>query len=177
MNEHDHDSPQWADEHGYDGPSKSQRKRDSAAQQALGEALVALSAQQLAHIELPEELREAVIEAQRIQQRGAHKRQLQFIGRLMRSVDTAPIETALQELRGHGARAAAQLHHIEHWRDRLLEQGDEALQALLLDYPEADRQQLRQWQRNARQERKANKPPHSSRALFRYLRDLIDAEE
>ncbi|GAB4359725.1 MAG: ribosome biogenesis factor YjgA [Gammaproteobacteria bacterium] len=154
--------------------SKSQRKREMHALQALGEALVKLSQAELERIPLPADLREAVIEAQRIRQRGAHKRQLQYIGRLMRDVDPEPIQSGLDRLRHRDRLATAFLHRIERWRDRLLDDGDSALGELLETHPALDRQHLRQLMRNARKEMEGQKPPRAARELFRYLRDTLD---
>lgn len=154
--------------------SKSQRKRDSHALQALGEELVNLPVDQFNKIDLPENLRLAISEARRIHQHGARKRQLQYVGRLMREVDAEPIREQLATLLGHSARATQQLHLIERWRDRLLAEGDTALEELLQEYPHADIQNLRQLLRSANKEILANKPPRSARALFRSLRDLIE---
>ncbi len=158
----------------YDGPSRSSQKRDAEALQALGEQLVGLSAERLAQVPIPDALRDAIEEAQHIKSRPAHKRQLQFIGRLMREVDPAPIREALDRLTTHGAAAAAALHRIERWRDRLLAEGDEALSDLADEYPEVDRHHIRQLVRNAHKELRENRPHHSARALFRYLRELLE---
>lgn len=164
------------EQYGQEQVSKSQRKRESHALQALGEALVALSTERLAAMPLPEALREAVLEAQRIRQRGAHKRQLQYIGRLMRELDAAPIQAALDDLQQTSQEAVARQHRLERWRDRLLEEGDVALEPLLEEYPDADRQHLRQLVRNAQRERDRSKPPRSARMLFRYLRELDETD-
>lgn len=163
------------EEPGQEPVSKSQRKRESHALQALGEALAALSPERLAGMPLPEMLREAVLEAQRIRQRGAHKRQLQYIGRLMREVDAGPIQAALDVLQQNTHEAVARQHRLERWRDRLLEEGDGALGSLLEEYPAADRQYVRQLVRNAQRERERGQPPRHSRSLFRYLRELDEA--
>ena len=154
--------------------SKSQRKRDMHALQALGKELVKLPPDKLATIELPETLRNAVIEARRIHQHGALKRQLQYIGKQMRDIDPNPIREQLATLSGHSQQAAMALHLIERWRDRLLEEGDLALEKLLQEQPHADRQYLRQLLRNAKKEVSENKPPKSTRLLFRYLRELMN---
>lgn len=153
--------------------SKSQLKRDMHALQSLGETLVKLPLEQFNKIDLPENLHDAVIEARRIQHRGAHKRQLQYIGKLMREVDAKPIQQQVETLQGQSREAAQILHRIEAWRDKLLEEGDPALEVLLGEYPEADRQYLRQLLRNAKKELKENKAPKSARSLFHYLRDLL----
>lgn len=153
--------------------SKSQVKREMIALQKLGEELVELSGAELARIAMPDDLRDAIALARRLPQRGAHKRQLQYIGRLMRGIDAEPIQQDLNRLRNRDAAQTAQLHRIERWRDRLLEEGDDALQPLLDAHPHLDRQHLRQLLRNARQEQRVEKPPRAARELFRYLRDSL----
>lgn len=153
--------------------SKSQLKRESHALQDLGEELVGLPASRLAKIPMPEELADAVELARRITARGGRKRQLQYIGKVMRKIDVEPIEQAMAALHNDAARETARLHKLEQWRDRLLEEGDHALSELLDDYPQADRQHLRQLLRNAQREKQQNKPPKSARELFRYLRELM----
>jgi ribosome-associated protein len=163
-------------EQGPEHKSKSQRKRDMLALQNLGAELTKLPTDQFEKISLPDDLHDAVVEARRIHQHGAHKRQLQFIGRLMRDIDASPIAEQLATLRGQSARAAQELHLIEHWRDRLLAEGDAALGELVQEQPQADRHHVRQLLRNAHKEKQANKPPKSARALFHYLRELMLAE-
>ena len=153
-------------------PSKSQLKRESHALQALGEELVALPATKLAKIPMPDELAEAVGLARRIKARGGLKRQLQYIGKIMRTIDAEPIEQALDEMKNAAGKEAAKFHRLEQWRDRLVNEGDAALEQLLEEFPHADRQHLRQLTRNAQQETIKNKPPKASREIFRYLRDL-----
>ena len=152
--------------------SKSQLKRESLALQAMGEELVGLPAAKLAKIPMPEELADAVALARKIKARGGLKRQLQYIGKVMRSIDAEPIEQALNELKNAAGKEAAKFHRLEQWRDRLVEEGDTVLGELLEEFPHADRQHLRQLIRNAQQEAAKNKPPKSSREIFRYLRDL-----
>lgn len=153
--------------------SKSQRKREMTALQDLGEQLAALNAQQLRKLNLPEALYSAIKAAQDMPQRGARKRQLQYIGRLMRAVDAAPITAALEQMSGPNRQANAHFHKLEQWRERLLKEGDSAVQDLLDSCPQADRQHLRQLVRNALAERAANKPPRAARLLFTYLRELL----
>ncbi len=155
--------------------SKSQLKRESHALQKLGEALIALSSKKLQTIQLPDNLQSAIHDAQKIKSHSALKRQRQYIGKLMRNIDAEPIESALDKLLNRDAQSTARLHRIEKWRDRLLEEGDTALSELVGEYPACDRQQLRQWIRSAQREQKLNKPPASSRQLFRYLRELMES--
>ncbi len=158
-----------------DTPSKSSRKRDMTALQELGAQLVELNEQQIESMQLPEALLEAVLEAKRLNRREARRRQLQFIGRLMRDLDATPIRDRLEEWRGQGREHTAQLHNLERWRDELLA-GDPALERFLREYPGADSQKLRSLIRNARREQGAALPPKSYRDLFRVLRDMITEE-
>jgi ribosome-associated protein len=164
------------DDHGGDGddaPSKSQRKREMLALQALGEKLVALPAERFKHVDLPETLREAVVEARRLTKHGALRRQLQYVGRVMRHVDAAPIRAQIDALEGVTRDAAHRLHRIERWRERLLAE-PEALTDFVAQYPDADVQALRTLVRNAQRERDANRPPRAFRELFQQLRALLD---
>lgn len=155
--------------------SKSQLKRESQALQALGEELVKLPPQKLATLPLPDNLAEAIRMARTITAHGGYKRQLQYIGKLMRQIDAEPIEQAMQEIRESSVQATARLHRLEQWRDRLIEGGDTALAELLDENPGADRQHLRQLIRNAQKEKQLNKPPRAARELFRYLREILAA--
>ena len=155
-----------------DAPSKSQRKREMSALQDLGEALVALSADRLARIELPDSLRAAVDEARRIHKFGALRRQLQYIGKLMRDVDADPIRRQLGALEGQSREHTAWLHRLEHWRDRLIAD-EHALGELLNAHPDIDVQRVRTLIRNARHEAAQGKPPKSFREIFRVLKESV----
>ena len=154
--------------------SKSQRKRDMLHLQSLGEQLTHLSVAQLKKFSLPEELFDAVVQAQQINSRGAHKRQLQYIGRLMRDIDAQPIQQQLDDLQTHSAEAARHFHQLEQWRERLLSEGNEAVSQLVQQYPDTDIQHLRQLIRAAQKEKLGNKTPRATREIFRYLRELIE---
>jgi ribosome-associated protein len=157
--------------------SKTQRKRDAHALQSLGESLVKLNKSALEQIPLPADLHAAITEAQRLQQHGALKRQLQYIGKLMRQSEVEPIRAAYEKVT-HSYREDVQQHHqLEQWRDRLLADGDQALEALLREYPAADRQHIRQLVRNALKEAASAKPPKAARELFRYLRQLLSEQD
>ncbi len=152
--------------------SKSQVKREMTALQDMGKKLVELTPAQIGKIEMPEDLREAVLFAKTLRKGEALRRQMQFIGVLMRDVDVEPIQKALDAI-SRGRRSDAQrFHDLEKWRDRLIDEDDERLNEILTLFPNADRRQMRQLVLNARKERDAGKPPRSSRALFRYLREL-----
>lgn len=155
----------------YSGPSKSQLKREMTALQDLGAELVALSKERLAKIDMPDRLRDALLEAQRITKHEARRRQLQYIGKIMRTVDAAPLRAALDEINGVSKAATIRQHQLERLRTRLME--DEAVfSEVARDYPGADMQHLRQLRRNALKEAQLGKPPRSYRELFRELRAL-----
>lgn len=158
----------------YDGPSKTQRKNDAHARQTLGAALVALNRAQLAQVDLPESLRDAVMAAQKITAHEGRRRQLQFIGKLMRYIDPAPIQARIDAWNSVSTEQVAHMHHIERWRDRLLGE-PAALGELATEFPGADLQQLRTLIRNTQREREQHKPPKYYRAMFQMLRDIIPA--
>lgn len=157
-------------------PSKTRRKREMLALQDMGEELVALGAGKLEELDLPDLLREAVLEARRITRFGALRRQMQYIGKLMRDVDPTPIRARLDAWNGVSVEETARLHRIERWRTRLLED-DQALSELLDAHPQADAQRLRTLVRNAKREAEAGKPPKSFRELFQALRDILNHAE
>ncbi len=154
--------------------SKTKRKEAMHALQDIGKELVKLPANKLERLDLPEELRRAVEDCRRFTKHEAIHRQLQYIGRLMRGVDEAPIARQLAAWRGESDEEKALLHRIERWRDRLIE-NDEALTLFLNEYPQADATRLRQLIRNARFEAANNKPPKSSRAIFKLVREVAEA--
>ncbi len=152
-------------------PSKTRRKAQMHELQELGEALVALSAERLARIDLPEPLHDAVREAQRMRTFEAQRRQLQYIGKLMRDADPEPIRAAIAVVRGEAASETARLHRLERLRERLLADED-ALGEIAAAFPGADLQHLRQLRRNALKEAQMNKAPKSYRAIFQTLKAL-----
>lgn len=170
-----------------DRPSKSQRKRDSHALQDLGEALVALPAARLAAVALPERLREAVAAFLVTRSHEGRRRQMQLIGRLMRSADVEPIRQAVEAHARGQAQDALALHEAERWRAELIAH-DEALTDWLRAHPASDAQQLRTLVRNARKEAQAPAPgqaaggaagiPRKGRAfreLFQFIREAESA--
>ena len=159
------------------GPSKSQRKRDAHALQKMGETLVELKPHLIEGLELPERLRDAIELAQRTTAHGGKKRQLQYIGKLMRQVDVDPIERFLATL-AEGQQRARGLHHqIEQWRDRLINEGVVVLDELLALYPQLDRAHVGKLVRDAAQEAARNEAPRSKRILFRYLAATMDPNQ
>jgi ribosome-associated protein len=159
--------------------SKTKLKAEADAQQAIGKKLIDLSKDKLTKLNLPETLYEAVIESKRLTANGAIRRQLQYIGRLMRETDTAPIVEQLNRWEGKHNDENARFHALERWRDRLINESgtsqSNVLQEFVAVYPQTDIQQLRNLIRNAQKEQLANKPPKSSRELFKLLRDVSEA--
>ena len=153
--------------------SKTQRKRESQSLQDIGEELVGLSSERLASLSLPQNLLDAVMEARRITKFGALRRQMQYIGRLMRDIDATPIRARLEAWKGQSGEDAARLHRIERWRTRLLAE-EQALGAFLAENAQADSQRLRTLIRNAQREAADGKPPKSFRELFQALREILD---
>jgi ribosome-associated protein len=157
------------------GPSKSSRKRESHDLQDLGEELMALSLEQLTRLDLPENLLEAVRLGQSITAHGGLQRQRKFIGKLLRQLDVEPVRAGLVALKGESADLVRLQHQCEHWRDRMLAEGDAVINQWVGAHPAAERQKLRQWVRDAQRERDAGRPPRSARLLYRYLKELLAA--
>jgi len=153
-------------------PSKTKIKKQMHDLRDLGEELTELGKDQIAQLDIPETLRDAIREMSRIKSFGARRRQLQYIGKLMRDVDTAPIIAKLNTWKGISQQHIGYMHQLERWRERLLE-GDSALTELLTAYPETDVQRLRTLIRNTLKEREAGKPAKNFRELFQVLRETI----
>lgn len=160
----------------YSGPSKSQKKREVEALQDLGAELVKLPEAQFKRIELPEDLREAVATCRKITQNSALRRQRQYIGKLMRSIDPAPIQAQLDAFKGVSAAENAKLHQAEKWRDKLIAD-NEALTLFLDQFPDTDATHLRQLIRNARDEAARSKPPKAFREIFRVIREAMQKRD
>ena len=167
-------TPSAADEEA--PPSKTKVKQQMHELQDLGAELVGLGKDQLAQLDLPENLRDAIREMHRINKFGAQRRQMQYIGKLMRDVDPAPIVAKLEAWKGTSHAHVAYQHQLERWRDRLLE-SDDALTELLAAHPHSDVQHLRTLIRNAHKEREAQKPPKHYRELYQVLREIIPAPQ
>jgi ribosome-associated protein len=142
------------------------------ALQSLGEALVGVDRARLAELELPERLVEAIGETQRISQREARRRQIQFIGRLMRDVDPEPIRARLAQWTDAPNREKARLHAIERWRERLLAD-ERALDDLCSQHPDADRGAFGLLVERAHREQLHGAAPRAYRALFKALGALL----
>ncbi|HET9976650.1 MAG TPA: ribosome biogenesis factor YjgA [Burkholderiaceae bacterium] len=160
-------------------PSKSERKREAHDQQALGEALAGLKEATLAEIEMPEALRDALAEWRRTRSHEGRRRQMQYIGKLMRHADLEPLREAVAAAKIGGARDTLALHEAEAWRARLVD-SDEALTAWTAAHPRADLQRLRTLIRNAR--RDVALPPEQRhgrawRELFQFIKPWVKASD
>ncbi|WP_338845148.1 ribosome biogenesis factor YjgA [Massilia sp. W12] len=158
----------------YDRPSKSQLKREMTALQKLGEELIALSKDRVRKVPMPEDVREAILACQTIRDHEGRRRQLQYVGKKMRSLteeEVAQIQRMLESFKGGSRAETALLHATERKRERLLAD-DNALTELLARHPELDAQHLRTLIRNARREQEQNKPPKAYREIFQILKDL-----
>jgi ribosome-associated protein len=159
-----------------DDPEKSRTrlKKEATARQKMGERLVTLSDEQLSRITLPMPLKEAIEAARSISAHGARRRQMQYIGTLMRSVDVAPIQQAILEIEQGAYPQAREFHRLERWRDQLVAGEEAVVEEIIEHFPDADRQRLGQLARSARKEKENNAPPRSARNLFRYLKGLSE---
>ncbi|RYG06295.1 MAG: DUF615 domain-containing protein [Burkholderiales bacterium] len=159
-------------------PSKTQLKAEADEKQALGEALLTLRADLMAKLDLPEKLLDAITEARKITNFEGRRRQMQFIGKLMRPLDTEPIRAAIDEQKNGSAQLTLALHLAEQWRDKLIA-SDDALGEWLTAYPDTDSQQLRALIRQARKDAKAEKPGEaprhakSYREIFQLVREAL----
>jgi ribosome-associated protein len=175
------DAAQDDGESQYDRPSKSQLKREMHALQELGQALIELPKDALKRMPMPESLDEAVREARRITDHEGKRRQLQYVGKVMRSLteeEIAALRTALDTYRGVNKAETARLHWIERTREQLLDR-DEALTEFIQKHPGVDVQEARTLIRNARKEREQQKPPRYYRELFQWIKNAagVDDEE
>jgi len=152
-------------------PSKSQLKREMHALQALGEAIIAMTPAERARFPLSDDMLAAVEETSRVRSHEGRRRHMQYVGKVMRREDLEAIKAVYAEIEQETLRRDHAFHRLEKWRDRLLEEGDAAVEAFIADFPDVDRQALRQLIRNAQREREKGKPPASARKLFRLIRD------
>lgn len=163
----------------YDGPSKSEIKRQMLARQDLAKTLSELSSDQIKSLPVEELLKEKLLETEKIRTFGAIKRHKLFLGKLMRALDDAEIaaiEARLEAIKGVNKVEIAKFHHLERLREDLLN-NDARLTQLIQDHPGLDLQNLRTLIRNARKEKAENKPPKAFRELFQILKALDGAEQ
>ncbi|WKD50754.1 ribosome biogenesis factor YjgA [Microbulbifer spongiae] len=153
--------------------SKTQLKKEMHELQQLGQQLTELSKARLAEVPMSNTLREAIMTCARIKSNEARRRQMQYIGKLMRSVDHEAISAALERFKELDRRHLPFDTMAEDWRNRLLKESTDAQGDFFNQYPEVNHQQLRQLVRNASREMKNSLPPSNQRKLFRYLRDFF----
>ena len=160
-------------------PNKTQIKKEIAALLALGEEISTLPSAQITALGLPVKLETAIREIAKMPHKGARKRQLKFIAQQLYKMesDVEHILAKVAKFKNQSGHAVREHHIVEKWRERLLNEGHDALTELLDEYPHADRQQLRQLVRNAQKEKELVKPPKSSRLLYRYLKTLFDVQD
>lgn len=158
----------------YDRPSKSQLKREMTALQELGEELVSQPKDRVMRVPMPEDVREVILECQKIKDHEGRRRQMQYVGKKMRLLEEdeiAAIQKVLDSWKGASKAETAAMHALERRREKLLAD-DTALTDLKEKYPEVDVQQLRTLIRNARKEQAENKPPKAYREIFQILKQL-----
>ncbi|MFT5483962.1 MAG: ribosome-associated protein [Halieaceae bacterium] len=154
-------------------PSKSELKREMLALQNLGEKIVAMDHGTFTAFSIPDEdLRDAIIVARRINSREGRRRQLQYIGKLMRYTDTQVLQQGLDSISLGHREESHRFHELEELRDRAIKDGLAGVEEIMNQHPLADRQHLRSLIQQALREKKASKPPSAARKLFRYLKDL-----
>lgn len=166
-------TPPFDDEEEY--KSKTEIKREMHELRDLGKALIELPEKELATIPVPDNILEQIAIAKKITHNSGKKRQMQYIGKLLRSIDTDEIQAAYEDLQTGRKKLARDFQKLEVLRDQLIDQGDNAIQPVLEQYPNADRQILRQLVRQASKEKQAEKPPAAARKLFKYLREISDS--
>ncbi|NDI84028.1 ribosome biogenesis factor YjgA [Undibacterium crateris] len=158
----------------YERPSKSQLKREMTALQKLGEELVEQPRDRVKRVPMPEDVRDAILECQQIKNHEGRRRQMQYVGKKMRTLDeeeVALIQKTIDSWKGASKSETAAMHALERRRDKLLAD-DNALTELLAEHPELDVQQLRTMIRNARKEQAENKAPKAYREIFQILKQI-----
>lgn len=164
-------SEQLNPEPGSQRPNKTQIKREIAEIQDMATRLIDLSEGSLKKMPIDDELTEAIALARRIRNtREGYRRQLQLVTKLLRNSDYEAVKRELEGLQRGGDAENAKFHALERWRERILTQGDDAIQAFIDEYPATERQKLRQLVRKAQKEQAEEKPPAAYRELFKYLR-------
>lgn len=154
--------------------SRTQMKKEVKALQELGEELLELSIDQLKRIDMPGELLSAVEEAHQMPQHEARRRQMQYIGKLMRKIDTSPIEKAIHNVRQGDYLKAIEIKKAERWRDELSDGNMEIIEEIISASPKAQRQRLAQLARNAQKAKDGGKEKKASRALFNYIKEIYE---
>lgn len=158
-------------------PNKSQQKRDIAARSALIEQMTGLTDQELHRLGIEDSVVAEVAKVRAIKPSGARNRQLKHCVKRTLDEDLSQVELYLADRHSQQVTANQEFHRLEQWRDRLIGEGDAVIGEIVQEWPDLDRQQLRQLVRDARREREQGKPAGAARKLFRYLRALSEADE
>lgn len=154
--------------------SRSQLKREATAIQEQGERLVALSDEALRGLDIPEDLREAVLTLKGLTRHEAKRRQAQYVGVLMRRADAQAIQAALDRIENRARAQSLALKAVADWRDRFVAGDGKVLDEVCALFPRAERRELDELAQTARAEREAGRPPRAFRALFRRLKEIVD---
>ncbi|MFG6666770.1 ribosome biogenesis factor YjgA [Halomonas sp. HNIBRBA4712] len=154
-------------------PSKTQLKREMHELQALGETLIAMKPAERARFPLSDDMLAAIDETARIRSHEGRRRHMQYVGKLVRKEDLEAIHAVFDAIEAEKTQRDHAFHRLEKWRDRLVDEGEPAVDAFMAEHPSADRQVIRQLVRNARKEREQEKPPASARKLFKHLRETL----
>ena len=156
--------------------SKTRRKKQMQDLQEIGAALTRLPPEQLDRIDLPDDLREAVVACRKITRHEAARRQMQYIGKLMRDLDAGPIAAQLDALDAPARSDTARLHRVERWRSEMMADAS-AVERFVGEFPEADPHQLRNLAALASEERRAERPPRRFRELFQIINALLQEHD
>lgn len=156
--------------------SKSQIKRECHALTDLGVELAALTDEQLNTVPMSDSLLNAINEYKRIRKHSALKRQRLYIGKLIRNDDWESIQQHLDKIKEASQQSNAEFKAMERWRDRMLSDGDDAINAFIGEHHDADRQKIRQLVKNAVKEKQQEKAPANARKLFKYIREIMEIE-
>ncbi|MDX1452506.1 MAG: ribosome biogenesis factor YjgA [Oleiphilaceae bacterium] len=151
--------------------SKSQIKREMAALQEMGKQLCELKTSQLNEVPISASLREAIDLYNRVHQKEARRRQMQFIGKLMRNEDAEAIQDVLDRFDTSSRAHAQALHQVEAWREKLINGDNEDITAFVDEHPGVDIQQLRQWVRKAKKDNETGKNTGAAKKLFQFIRE------
>lgn len=157
-----------------DLPSRSQLKREHQELCDMGEKLVLLAKSQLEKITLDDALQAAIKEARRLKNLDARRRQIQYIGKLLRNIDITEVKYSLDKLNHQSQTFRQHFANLEQWRERLIMEGNDAIEDFIAHYPNTDRQQLRNLRRQACREKSLNQSSSAAERLFKYIKQLAD---
>lgn len=157
-------------------PNKTKIKKEINVLFAMGEVMAALTADQLASLELPENIHQALSEVSGMPPTGARKRLLKYIAGQLHKLDVEPFREKMALIQHTSVHSVREHHLVEKWRDQLINQGNEVLTELVNQYPSADLQHIRSLLRNIKKETQNSAPPRSTRLLYQYLKNLLKAD-